>query len=432
MYDDLFGDLPMAKKSSAKIDKDATTCSGESSVTKGPESVPTSTSVTSKSLQSNGTGSVNDTNKSKSKSIVQSLGNAGTTVSFVPTALRRKRTSNSNPANLILGGASKKRSSVVGSGTLGVTGGTRVTDVSGVASVSTKKDEREKEKGEALNSLQSISIEKKEQHNHCTSTNDNRKNDGSVTPIVEDEDHATNSISEEYTESKELQKLHSSVHPYDMYDPIEPNDYLTYRQNKENELIRRDLQRQAMKTLELQQQLREHIEEERKKVLESGDVDKIIESRISSSANIGGGIDDTTSAGRGRGRGRGRGLNNLPAWLVNKQKEKERQKENDTQAIRGQFDDDGDGINGAGNDDSGFTVVLTNMVLPGEVDDELKDEVKEECEMKCGKVVRVRIDENRKEVKVFVTFQNKGDATKAPSIFHGRMFGQRQISALLL
>ena len=72
------------------------------------------------------------------------------------------------------------------------------------------------------------------------------------------------------------------------------------------------------------------------------------------------------------------------------------------------------------------------MVGPGEVDDELQDEVKEECEEKCGKVVNVRIEERDQQVRVFVTFQNAHDANRAPAIFHGRMFGQRQISAELL
>jgi hypothetical protein len=72
------------------------------------------------------------------------------------------------------------------------------------------------------------------------------------------------------------------------------------------------------------------------------------------------------------------------------------------------------------------------MVGVGEVDDELRDEVKEECEMKCGKVINVKIIEDTCEVKFFVTFENQMDAKKAPAIFHGRMFGQRQISAKLL
>ncbi len=404
----------MAKGSSGKTDKEDKEGDKETkAVNEGPSSTAGSSpaSTASKLLQNQGNG--NDAGKLKAKSIVQSLGNAGTTVSFVPTALRRKRQSNSNAAHFVGGGPTKKRSGVKGGS--GSSGDVTTTPTTPAAIVG-RKNATPIEKGG--NENEGVIV-------HPNQGSNNTNSNETATPIVEDENDA-NSKNEEYTESKVLQKLHSSVHPYEMYDPIEPNDYLTYRQNKENELIRRDLQRQAMKTLELQQQLREHIEEERKKVLESGDVNKIIESRISSKS----GLEITSSGGIGRGRGRGRGLNNLPAWLVNKQKEKERQKQNesnDEQVQKSQFDDSVDE-----NIDSGFTVVLTNMVGPGEVDDELQDEVKEECEMKCGKVITVRIDDKRDEVKVFVTFQNKDDAIKAPDIFHGRMFGQRQISALLL
>ncbi len=48
-----------------------------------------------------------------------------------------------------------------------------------------------------------------------------------------------------------ITKIHSSISFYDMYNPLKPNDYLTYRQNKENEFKRIDLEKQAKKTLEL-------------------------------------------------------------------------------------------------------------------------------------------------------------------------------------
>ena len=107
---------------------------------------------------------------------------------------------------------------------------------------------------------------------------------------------------------------------------------------------------------------------------------------------------------------------------VLKQKE---QQQNDKDTKQHQLNDK----NNMGKD---CTAVLTNMVGPGEVDDELQDEVREECEMKCGKVIHIKIEETDAAVKVFVTFQNSHDAKKVPAIFHGRMFGRRQISAQLL
>ena len=76
--------------------------------------------------------------------------------------------------------------------------------------------------------------------------------------------------------------------------------------------------------------MRKKIEEERKKILESGDFNKIVESQASREG-VGG-------AGRGRGRGR---VANLPAWLVKKQQEQKADSSStSTKPIdRQQFDD---------------------------------------------------------------------------------------------
>jgi len=100
-----------------------------------------------------------------------------------------------------------------------------------------------------------------------------------------------------------------------MYTPMMPNDYLAYKQSKENELINANLQKQAEKTFLMQQKLRDQIEDERQKAIASGDVGKIIESRLKNATE--------GAMPEGMGRGRGRGLNNLPAWLVKKQKEQQ-------------------------------------------------------------------------------------------------------------
>mmetsp|Transcript_25401 Transcript_25401/g.37951 ORF Transcript_25401/g.37951 Transcript_25401/m.37951 type:complete len:84 (+) Transcript_25401:3-254(+) len=72
------------------------------------------------------------------------------------------------------------------------------------------------------------------------------------------------------------------------------------------------------------------------------------------------------------------------------------------------------------------------MVAPDEIDNELLDEVREECEDKCGKVVSVKIkapDDRHQQVRVLVVFQEAMSAIKAASVFHGRMFGGRQLTA---
>lgn len=132
--------------------------------------------------------------------------------------------------------------------------------------------------------------------------------------------------SEPYIENEpeSLRLLHASVtHPY---DPHFPNDYLEVRERKKTEQVRKDMQRTALQRLDQQEKMRKKIEEERKKILKSGDFNKIVESQTG----------EGTSGGAGRGRGRGRGVANLPAWLVKKQQE---QKEAEKQKTDGQFDD---------------------------------------------------------------------------------------------
>ncbi len=402
---DLFGDLPMAKgaqsSSKAKDTKD-----DKNEKKREDDSTPKDDEQQQNEIEQG------KAKEKKPKSIVATLGNAGTTVSFVPLALKRRK--RQNPVGNSSVNVKKRQTSTL-----------TLTTESAVSKNEAKslviKDQNINNNPiiptevptiikESDTTIITHKVKDQKQITHPHDIPNKSKDTGIINNQETDDEN-------EYVESEELQKLHISIHPYDMYDPMEPNDYLAYKQNKKNEDMRKDLERQAKKTLELQLQLREQIEEERKKVLESGDVDKIIESRTDGS---GGGI-----VGRGRGRGRGRGMSNLPAWLIKKQQENQVESSTPRQQKDGQFDD------AMIPKKQGYIVVLSNMVGPDEVDDELKEEVKEECELKCGKVIDVRIEVSD-EVKVFVTFQNESDAKEAPKIFHGRMFGPRQIKSHLL
>ena len=89
------------------------------------------------------------------------------------------------------------------------------------------------------------------------------------------------------------------------------------------------MQRTALQRLDQQEKMRKKIEEERKKILESGDFNKIVESQAGREG----------AGGVGRGRGRGRGAN-LPAWLVKKQREQASTSSASTKPTeRQQFDD---------------------------------------------------------------------------------------------
>lgn len=80
-------------------------------------------------------------------------------------------------------------------------------------------------------------------------------------------------------------------------------------------------------------------------------------------------------------------------------------------------------------------VLLTNMVGPGEVDEELEPEVKEECS-KYGEVVRCVIYEvssgvvkPEDAVRIFIEFRRIEPAIKAVVDLNGRFFGGRTVRA---
>ncbi|KAG1456711.1 hypothetical protein G6F56_006770 [Rhizopus delemar] len=81
------------------------------------------------------------------------------------------------------------------------------------------------------------------------------------------------------------------------------------------------------------------------------------------------------------------------------------------------------------------TILLTNMVGPGEVDDMLQEETAEECS-KYGKVERCLIFEvprgqvpEHKAVRIFVKFFDVESAKRAIQDLNGRFFGGRAVSA---
>ncbi|PRP78950.1 DNA-damage-repair/toleration protein [Planoprotostelium fungivorum] len=83
-------------------------------------------------------------------------------------------------------------------------------------------------------------------------------------------------------------------------------------------------------------------------------------------------------------------------------------------------------------------VVLTNMVGPGEVDNELERETKEECTSKYGPVMQCIVHEdtrsgvaNHEAVRIFVKFAHHDQAKRAIDDLNGRTFGGRKVVAQL-
>ena len=73
-------------------------------------------------------------------------------------------------------------------------------------------------------------------------------------------------------------------------------------------------------------------------------------------------------------------------------------------------------------------ILLTDMVSPEEVDDDLEEEVQEECE-KFGKVNQVVIHTSNGNVRIFVEFKDVSSTQRAIEAMNGRWFAGHQIGA---
>jgi len=344
MYGGLFGDLPSAQKPEIFPNKE-----------KKSKNAPAPPAIVDAA-------STLEIKKKQPSSVLSGLGNAGTSMEFVPTALRPRKRPKAAAPNTKLKRAQGK---VIH----------RRTTAAIQASQEVSKQEIKLEvvvKRERKNVIENI---------HATGN----EVEETISPMLEEEE-------------KELQQLHASV--VDPYDPYIPNDLLAYWERKKVEEERLKLEQEARETLKRHQHLRQQLEEERQKIEKSGSANAIIEHRAK-----------TALSG-----GRGRGVNNLPAWLLQKQKEELRTAKDSSLSPERQQ-----------------TVVLSNLTAPNEIDEDLVHEVKEECEEQCGPVQSVRVKDasppHQLEVEVFVKFQCFKDADKAEKLFQGRMFGTRRITA---
>lgn len=374
MYGGLFGDLPSAKNVEQKSDEET----NEKQVLAPPST--NDASLSTAAIPSS-------TALKKKPGVLTGLGNAGTSMAFVPTALRpRKRPNTSTFGNKprIMPKSTKRVATAVEPAEMAKT----IEQEEGATPKKQKKTAQIIKQEEGITDSQ-MKIKKED-----------------VPSVIENlravlDDSQGNPQRDAPSLEEELQRLHSLV--TDPYDPHVPNDLLAYRERKEIEQSRLKLEREARETMERQQQLRQQLEEERQRIHQSGaSANEIIEHRTKTAL---------------MGGGRGRGISNLPAWLIKKQKEEL-----------------GKNMPATTPDNSATrTVILSNLTSPGDIDDDLAGEVQEECEEACGSVQRVQVkDANpplQPEVQVWVQFQLVGDAHKAANLFHGRMFGKRRITA---
>eukprot|EP00986_Skeletonema_menzelii_P013453 scaffold7852_cov151-Skeletonema_menzelii.AAC.18 len=401
---DLFGDLPTpaAKKSSSDNGKSddlfgglpATALSAASDKTKqqiGKENADAKTSSTTVARPGISLADSSDKRKSAA-SLVSTVGKAGTLLAFVPQAISQAR--------------KKKKIS------------------SQHQPQKTALDMNEKEEAESTAAvMRTITA-----GNHTTAQPE---------PKLENERTETNNIEqtcdEPYVENEpeSIRLLHESVSPANAYNPHFPNDYLAHLERKKTERIQKELQQSALQRLDQQEKLRKKIEEERRKIESSGDVNKIVEMRSGLGGGNGNGME-----GAGRGRGRGRGTQNLPAWLVRKQQEEQQKAVEETSSsiapiTQGQFDDVEDD-NAA---DENCAITLFDVVAPGEIDEQLESEITEECEEQSLKVVDIKIFDASSTcqfVRADITFADGAAARQAVRLFNGRKFGDRQITAKIM
>ncbi|KAL3768523.1 hypothetical protein ACHAW5_006719 [Stephanodiscus triporus] len=305
--DDLFGGLPaVSNAENSTTTAAAVTAAISNAADADPRPKPAPAAEDNDDIDKNssvkrGTGEGGSSSSSTS-SLVSSLGKAGTAMvspdpaqAFVPHAIRNKRKGTAPPRPRAL---AKPNSS----------GG----EISRV-----RVGSNEEEDGlQQISELVATEITCENDDGVADHGNDGFEGDEDNARDNDDNDHAN--ANEPYLEDEPeaLRLLHASV--VQPYDPYLPNDYLAHRERKKTEQVRRDMQRSALQRLEQQEKLRRKIEEERKKILESGDFRKIVERSRDG---------DVAKSGGAAGRGRGRGVTNLPAWLVKKQEEQKEEEE---------------------------------------------------------------------------------------------------------
>ena len=105
------------------------------------------------------------------------------------------------------------------------------------------------------------------------------------------------------SEPESLRRLHEAAKD-DPYDPHVPNDLLYYLEQQRIKVERQRLLQLQQTSIQEQEALREQLAEERRILEREGNVDKIVAHRLQ------------TSMGRGN-------VSNLPAWLLEKQKQQQ-------------------------------------------------------------------------------------------------------------
>jgi hypothetical protein len=324
MYGGLFGDLPATKdaKESSSSSTPAAPAAAPSAATGGlfgdlpPQNGSKEEDKSTRKKSKSVTIFIPPAGKKQKKSnpFLQTVGAAGTSMAFVPTALKRKRPNRFSKLEKPV--SVPPTVTAVPDTTVATSSGSTSTSIiqptpqvnEAAAALPPKLTEPPLSFQEGLGSMthttftpaseQPASIEIHEQQSSHTLSN--TKYTSQFLPVDPPE----------LTEIK------------DPYDPYVPNDLAQYWDRQALAKERHELEREAREAFERQQALRLQLEKEREESQKRGDYQAIIQKQQEQLQQQ----QQVLAMGRGRGRGRGRRVSNLPAWLVEKQrKEQEEQ-----------------------------------------------------------------------------------------------------------
>lgn len=279
MYGGLFGDLPEAKK---PLKANSEPSEPPSSTPRITQSLATTANDTAPAVSASADSSaqVSSTSKQRSQlqsSIVKNVGTLGTAVAFVPTAALKPRKRPPPPSG---NSANTARSSST-PGSFLTTKETSAATRDGPDGRKSPNSDRPKETV-AITSTTADADMCPQGAIHLEAVS----HKSSISSLLYDEHHK--------------QRLRQEAMD-DPYDPMVPNDLLQYWERQSIAAERQRLEQQRLEHMQLQQALRDQVEQGRRE-LEP-------ETSVAQPSEL------------GRERGRGRGVSNLPAWMVAKQKQ---------------------------------------------------------------------------------------------------------------
>ena len=299
MYGGLFGDLPATKASSKKSD-DQQKKEQNTETTKIPK-VSEPSSIPKLALQA--PSSAKTKNVSENNQMLKAIGNAGTSLSFVPSAARRKKRPRplSTPVAAAAASTTEAKGEVATSKVVSKT--IDKVDTSSIAFTSTW------EPSVVMTTNTKIITKVSTTANNNKTPSMSEQKDQSST--LNNHSHQSQ---EQDNEKEEEEEEEIVVEIKDVYDPYVPNDLLQYWERQSLIRERQAMEREAKEALERQQMLRKKLEQEREELQRKGDYAKLLQPQT----------DPLINNNQRSGGGRGRGVSNLPAWLIaQKRKEEE-------------------------------------------------------------------------------------------------------------